>query len=210
MFGHQDDNSQPQGAQQTAQRPYQQQTNQQIPDRGNSAPGNGYDPNYQQPAQQPYPANDQSVNPPQALLDEQANDGLPQDDTYAQTSGLSDTAISDPAPTSNDADTPVNTSEPAQPADVTVDTDAVGVGANDLLDIKQQALQQLSPLVGQLDQSAEEKFRTIMMMIQASDDQNLIKAAYDTAQSIPDEKVRAQALLDIINEINYFTQHSQE
>jgi hypothetical protein len=78
--------------------------------------------------------------------------------------------------------------------------------STDLLRLKQQALGQLSPLVGQLDQSPEEQFRTLMMMIQASDDQSLIKSAYDTAQKIDDEKARARALLDIINEINYFTQ----
>ncbi len=82
------------------------------------------------------------------------------------------------------------------------------VDTNDLLDIKQQALSQLSPLVGHLDQSPEEKFRTTMMMIQASDDQSLVRAAYDAAQAITDEKARAQALLDIVNEINYFTQHT--
>lgn len=79
--------------------------------------------------------------------------------------------------------------------------------AGDLLDIKQQALQQLSPLVGHLDQTPEEKFHTTMMMIQASDNQDLVKDAYEAAKSISDEKTRAQALLDIINEINYFTQH---
>lgn len=80
--------------------------------------------------------------------------------------------------------------------------------ANDLLAMKQQALQQLSPLVGQLDQSPEEKFRTTMMMIQAADDQSLLPVAYETAQKITDEKIRAQALLDVVNEINYFTQQN--
>ena len=79
-------------------------------------------------------------------------------------------------------------------------------GGDELLNIKQQALQQLTPLVGHLDQTPEEKFRTTMMMIQASDDQSLLKDAYDTAKQISDDKARAQALLDIINEINYFTQ----
>jgi hypothetical protein len=45
-----------------------------------------------------------------------------------------------------------------------------------------------------------------MMMIQASDDQSLIRTAFEAAQKISDEKARAQALLDIVNEINYFTQ----
>ncbi len=76
---------------------------------------------------------------------------------------------------------------------------------NDLLQIKQQALSNLSPLIGQLDQLPEDRFRTLMMMIQASDDHSLVKEAYAAAQTIEDEKTHAQALLDIVNEINYFT-----
>lgn len=79
---------------------------------------------------------------------------------------------------------------------------------DDLMTIKQQALQDLSPLVDHLDQTPEEKFRTTMMMIQASDDQSMIKVAYEAAKNIADEKTKAQALLDIVNEINYFTQQS--
>lgn len=78
---------------------------------------------------------------------------------------------------------------------------------NDLIDLKSRALGQLAPLVGHLEQTPEEKFRTTMMLIQASDDQSLIKDAYAAAQDIPDEKIKAQALLDVVNEINYFTQH---
>jgi hypothetical protein len=92
----------------------------------------------------------------------------------------------------------------ATPAPV---ADAIDTSDEDLIQIKQQALQQLSPLVGHLEQTPEEKFRTTMMMIQASDNQGLIKEAYSAAQEIEDEKTRAQALLDIVNEINYFTQH---
>lgn len=94
---------------------------------------------------------------------------------------------------------------PPAPQDSNSSTDS-----NDLMSIKQDALQQLSPLVNQLDQSPEEKFKTTMMMIQASDDQTLVKAAYEAAKQIPDEKARAQALLDVVNEINYFTQHNNQ
>lgn len=79
------------------------------------------------------------------------------------------------------------------------------VDDNGLLALKQQALHQLSPLVDHLDQTPEEKFKTTMMMIQAADDQSLIPRAYEAAGKINDKKVRAQALLDIVNEINYFT-----
>jgi len=93
------------------------------------------------------------------------------------------------------------------PDDSAVPVDAEG---GDLLSIKQQALQDLSPLVSHLEQTPEEKFRTTMMLIQASDNSDLIKEAYAAAQQIPDEKARAQALLDIVNEINYFTQHQDQ
>ncbi len=99
-------------------------------------------------------------------------------------------ASNDPTPASNSDDVAVSAAS----------------GDDDLVGLKQQALQQLTPLVGQLDQSPEEKFRTTMMMIQAADDKSLIKDAFEAAQKIEDDKNRAQALLDVINEINYFTQ----
>lgn len=98
------------------------------------------------------------------------------------------------------------TSTSAYPTTSSDNTPAVPSNIDDLAILKQQALQQLSPLVSHLDQTPEEKFRTTMMMIQASDDQTLIKSAFEAAQTITDDKARAQALLDVINEINYFTQ----
>jgi hypothetical protein len=98
---------------------------------------------------------------------------------------------------------PVEPAKPAGPPSPAMASE----GNDDLLDIKQSALTQLTPLVDHLDQTPEEKFRTTMMMIQASDNKALIKDAYEAAQKISDEKTKAQALLDIVNEINYFTQH---
>lgn len=88
-----------------------------------------------------------------------------------------------------------------QPADGVVNS----VNTDELIDIKKDALQQLTPLVGHLDQTPDEKFRTTMMLIQATDDKSLLRSAYESALQIPDEKSRAQALLDVVNEINYFT-----
>jgi len=75
----------------------------------------------------------------------------------------------------------------------------------DLSAIKIQALDELYPLIDKLDLSPEERFKIIMMMIQASDNEDLVELAYEAAHKIEDEKTKAQALLDIINEINYFT-----
>ncbi|HSX31931.1 MAG TPA: hypothetical protein VLF43_01615 [Candidatus Saccharimonadales bacterium] len=142
----------------------------------------------------------------------------PGDDTSVNTVSPSIDAPSDPAPAA--AAPPVMDSPAFLPAPTDADVAApaapsasapvvAAASDDDLLGIKQQALQQLSPLVGHLDQTPEDKFRTTMMMIQASDNQALIKDAYAAAGQISDEKVRAQALLDIINEINYFTQQGQ-
>ncbi len=114
-----------------------------------------------------------------------------------------ETTVSDPTTDDNDATIP----QISQPLDTPLDQTAP---VNDLLDIKQKALGQLSPLVGHLDQTPEEKFRTTMMMIQATDNQDLIKDAYAAAQTITDEKAKAQALLDIVNEINYFTSQHKD
>ncbi|PID32076.1 hypothetical protein CR970_02460 [Candidatus Saccharibacteria bacterium] len=115
------------------------------------------------------------------------------------------------SPAANPA-APVTPHDPAKPKtpDTASDTHHALAVNDALLDIKQQALQKLSPLIDHLDQTPEEKFRTTMMMIQAADDQTLIKDAYAAAQSITDEKVRAQALLDVVNEINYFTQQQNK
>lgn len=91
------------------------------------------------------------------------------------------------------------------PVDSPTDSSFAMPSPEDLLAMKQQALAELTPLVDKLDQSPEERFRTKMMMIQSTDDQTLLKEAYEAAQQITDEKARAQALLDVINEINYFT-----
>jgi hypothetical protein len=79
----------------------------------------------------------------------------------------------------------------------------------DIQDIKRQALMDLSPLVGHLDLSPEEKFRTTMMMLQSTDEPSMLKDAYAAAQAIPDEKIRAHALLDVVNEINFFEQQGK-
>lgn len=142
-----------------------------------------------------------------------STDATPTESPAAVTPSAPPVATGDGSDSSTDApttstdqptDTDLGSFLPSQqePAETASSTD-------DLLDIKQQALQSLSPLVSHLDQTPEEKFRTTMMMIQASDDHSLIKVAYEAATGIADEKERAQALLDIVNEINYFTQQPQ-
>ncbi len=116
------------------------------------------------------------------------------------------------APTTQDEPTsaPAVESTPDKTEDFMDTSSSSSTGNDDLLTIKQQALQQLTPLVSHLDQTPKEEFRTTMMMIQATDNQDLVKKAFEAAQKIEDDKERAQAFLDIINEINYFTQAHEQ
>jgi len=56
----------------------------------------------------------------------------------------------------------------------------------ELIDIRHRALDELAPLLDELDLPPEDKFRTIMMIIQNSDDERLVKAAYEAAHAIED------------------------
>ncbi len=136
--------------------------------------------------------------------------GTPMNDTNSLPMQAPDGTITTTAPAIDDG---MPAYEPAGSGDASsMSTRAMHAQTpEELISIKQEALQSLKPLVGHLEQTSEERFRTTMMMIQASDDQSLIPEAYDAAKSIEDDKVRAQALLDVVNEINYFTaQHAQQ
>jgi hypothetical protein len=164
-----------------------------------------------QPAQEVHPDdnNDNSWQHPGAPMDQPAPDQAQPADDGAALDAPAPEPINDfhaaPAP---DFNAPAADPLPPAPAhsDNLIDDTPVD---HDLVDIKQKALGQLTPLVGHLDQQPEDRFKTLMMMIQASDDQTLVKDAYEAAQSITDEKARAQALLDVVNEINYFTSQHQ-
>lgn len=83
-----------------------------------------------------------------------------------------------------------------------------GVGG-DLENIKQEALGELRPLVDKLEVSPEEKFDTYLLLLRSTDDKDLIAPAHDAAKNITDESRRAQALLDIIKEIDFLSGASQ-
>lgn len=91
------------------------------------------------------------------------------------------------------------------PSDSHAPSNSMDNNHDELVDIRQQALEALSPLVDKLDQPPEERFRTLMMMVQATDDHSLLPKAYAAAKAIEDDQVRGQALLDVVNEVNYFT-----
>lgn len=72
--------------------------------------------------------------------------------------------------------------------------------------IKQDAIAELRPLVDKLDLSPEDKFNTLLLIIRSTDDVSLLPAAHTAAKQITDDGRRAQALLDVIKEIDFFKQ----
>ena len=109
--------------------------------------------------------------------------------------GVAAPVVNDPAQA--DLSTPTITTSssisPAPTADPALDS------------IKQTALNELRPLVDKLDVSPEEKFDTYLLLLRSTDDRDLISPAHDAAVAITDEARRAQALLDIIKEIDYLS-----
>lgn len=100
---------------------------------------------------------------------------------------------------------------PAEPAPapaaepVASATPAAAAPDSELDSIKREALGELRPLVDKLDVSPEEKFDTYLLLLRSTDDKALIAPAHEAARGITDEARRAQALLDIIKEIDFLS-----
>ncbi len=77
-------------------------------------------------------------------------------------------------------------------------------GGGELDTIKKEALEELRPLVDKLNLPPKEKFDTMLLIIRSTDDKSLLNPAHIAAKAIPDDVERAQALLDVIKEIDYF------
>ncbi|MCX6728972.1 MAG: hypothetical protein NTV39_04385 [Candidatus Saccharibacteria bacterium] len=109
--------------------------------------------------------------------------------------------------------TPPEPITPAAPA-TTFDTDdsvqpVIAPATGEFDEIKKDALSELRPLVDKLDLAPDEKFDTYLLLIRSTDDKTLVAPAHEAAKSIPDETKRAQALLDIIKEIDYLSSPDQ-
>lgn len=141
----------------------------------------------------------EGMNPPAA----DAASGLQFEEAPLPTPAQTD----DNSATTDDAQTPtadpVVAEEPATSAAEPVYT-PVAAPASDLDSIKKDALEELRPLVDKLNLPADEKFDTLLLLIRSTDDQSLLGAAHTAAKAIEDEAKRAQALLDIIKEIDFF------
>ena len=161
----------------------------------------------------------EGMNAPAApVLPTTATGDLQFEEAPLPTPVIADTPASDPT---EPADTPVDTPTPDEPADTTpavaeptvvpapvIPEPTLSVATGSLDSIKKDALTELRPLVDRLNLPADEKFDTLLLIIRSTDDQSLIASAHEAAKSIEDETKRAQALLDVIKEIDYFSSQS--
>lgn len=108
-----------------------------------------------------------------------------------------------PAPAQNAQSNTPPAIQKHQPAPAPASSTPAGTGIDE---IKARAIDELRPLVGKLSIAPEEKFDTYLLLLRSTDDKSLIAPAHETALKIEDEARRAQALLDIIKEIDFLSQ----
>lgn len=89
--------------------------------------------------------------------------------------------------------------EPTTPIPQTVDTATV----------KRQALAALAPLLGSLQTNPERKFEICMSAMRFTDDASLAAVALDAALAIEDNGPKAEALVELINEIDYLESNAK-
>ena len=106
--------------------------------------------------------------------------------------------------TATDAPAVPDYTAPATAAPTPVSPVSIPVGG-ELDGVKSQAISELRPLVDKLTLPPEEKFDTYLLLIRSTDDKSLIAPAHEAAREITDEARRAQALLDIIKEIDFLS-----
>lgn len=87
-----------------------------------------------------------------------------------------------------------------QPAAAAPETD------QHLTEAKKRALAALVPLMGDLEVDPEQKFNMCMNAIRSTDNKELVPAALDAALAIEDKRAKAEALVELVNEINYLQQ----
>ena len=151
-------------------------------------------------------SDDQELAKVLAGVSQGTDNNLQFEETNATASPVINPATISPDPVATDQnDEPAidDIAKPAAPEPVTPTPTAAADPALDT--IKQTALNELRPLVDKLDVSPEEKFDTYLLLLRSTDDKTLIAPAHDAAVAIVDEARRAQALLDIIKEIDYLS-----
>lgn len=79
-------------------------------------------------------------------------------------------------------------------------------GSNDLEAVKKKALEALKPILDNLEIDGERKFNIVLSAMRYTDDKSLAEPALNAALSIEENGTKAEALVELVNEINYLQQ----
>ena len=124
---------------------------------------------------------------------------------------MAELASNQDQPAVAEATDPVETTDAA--ADLPTETMALDASSeslsapalvSDLDELRKKALSDLRPIVDKVELNDEESFYILLLLIRETDDESLLPKAYEAARQIRDEARRAQALLDVIKEADYF------
>lgn len=155
----------------------------------------------------------QPTTPPEINTDSQpAEPSLDQ-----QLATMSQQISNNMAELASNQDQPIETTDSAETTDVEADlpiettasdTSSEPLSApalvSDLDELRKKALSDLRPIVDKVELNDEESFYILLLLIRETDDESLLPKAYEAARQIRDEARRAQALLDVIKEADYF------
>jgi len=136
---------------------------------------------------------DQELAMALASISQNNNDQTQEQPVAVEEPAEMQSAQAEPAPISDYIATPAPVSENVQ------------IEGKSLEDVRKNALTELRPLVDKLDMMPEDKFDLCLMLLRSTDDKTLIPTAYEAAKNITDETKRAQALLDVIREIDFLS-----
>lgn len=151
-------------------------------------------------------------NTTQSISDDQelakALAGVLPDDAADELTAVNNLKVDEPTESASDsASTPAaDTSSASVPP---LDVPSAPANGGELNSIKSQALSELRPLMDHVDLPAEERFDAYLMLLRSTDDPSLVAPAHSAAQGISDEKRKAEALLEIIKEIDFLSRGSQ-
>lgn len=140
----------------------------------------------------------ENTDPPKDSSDNQTN-------SSSSVTSDNSTNTSDNSEDTNETKSKTELSSEIKPAYADTSVEQSSTAPNDLEDLKKNAIMDLRPIMDKLSSPPDEMFNLYLLLIRSTDDKSLIQPAYDTAKKITDETVRAQALLDVIKEIDYLS-----
>jgi hypothetical protein len=122
---------------------------------------------------------------------------------------LAGVGVETPAPETEAPEPEIEELETPAPLEVNFNTNPVPTRDN-LDEVKMDAINELRPIIDKLNLPPDEKFDTYLLLIRCTDDRDLVPPAHEVAKLIEDDSRRAQALLDIIKEIEYLSNKTTE